>query len=153
MGIRFRKSVKILPGVRLNLNKNSTSVTFGGKGAKYTVSSTGRKTTSISVPGTGVSYVESTGGSTKKQARPRKTYSLRTYKVCGVIMLIIAALAFLVGLISIPVGGLVFIILGAIPMVFGMRWLRKSKNLQQKETAPEKTAAYFRVATKEQIEK
>ena len=39
MGLRFRKSVKVAPGVKLNLNKKSTSVTFGGKGAHYTVSS------------------------------------------------------------------------------------------------------------------
>ena len=63
MGFRFRKSIKIAPGVKLNLNKNSTSVTFGGKGAKYTVSSTGKKTVSVGVPGTGVYYSESVGGS------------------------------------------------------------------------------------------
>ena len=55
MGFRFRKSVKIAPGVRLNLGKKSTSVTLGGKGARYTVSSTGRRTKSVSVPGTGLS--------------------------------------------------------------------------------------------------
>ena len=31
MGIRFRKSLKLAPGVKLNLNKKSTSVTLGGK--------------------------------------------------------------------------------------------------------------------------
>ena len=60
MGLRFRKSVKIAPGVRLNLNKNSTSVSFGGKGAHYTVSSTGRKTASVGIPGTGISYSATT---------------------------------------------------------------------------------------------
>ena len=152
MGFRFRKSVKIAPGVRLNFNKNSTSVSIGGKGGRYTVNSNGRKTISASIPGTGVSYVETVGGSTAK-GRARKAYSPRTYKVCGVLLIVLAALAFLIGLISITVGGLVFIILGAFPLVFGVRWLRKSKHLQQKEAAPEKSAAYFRVATKEQIEK
>ena len=42
MGLRFRKSVKILPGVKINFNKKSTSVTIGGRGAKYTISSTGQ---------------------------------------------------------------------------------------------------------------
>ena len=37
MGLRFKKSIKIAPGVKLNLNKNSTSVTFGVRGAHYTV--------------------------------------------------------------------------------------------------------------------
>ena len=62
MGFRFRKSIKIAPGVRLNLNSKSTSLSFGGKGARYTVSSTGRKTATVGIPGTGISYSETTGG-------------------------------------------------------------------------------------------
>ena len=57
MGLRFKKSIKIAPGVKLNLNKNSTSVTFGARGAHYTVNSKGKKTASIGIPGTGISYV------------------------------------------------------------------------------------------------
>lgn len=60
MGLRFKKSIKIAPGVKLNLNKNSTSVTFGARGAHYTVNSKGKKTASIGIPGTGISYVQST---------------------------------------------------------------------------------------------
>ncbi|WP_417066324.1 DUF4236 domain-containing protein [Gemmiger sp.] len=56
MAFRFRKSVKIAPGVRLNLNKKSTSVSFGGKGFHHTISSTGRRTTTTGLPGTGISY-------------------------------------------------------------------------------------------------
>lgn len=55
---RFRRSVKIAPGIKLNFNKNSTSVTLGGKGAHYTVNSKGTRTTSFSIPGTGISYVD-----------------------------------------------------------------------------------------------
>lgn len=56
MGFRFHKSIKIAPGIRLNLNKKSTSVSIGGKGARYTVSSNGRKTATVGLPGTGLSY-------------------------------------------------------------------------------------------------
>ena len=62
MGLRFRKSFKIAPGVKLNLNKNSSSVTFGKRGAHYTVNSKGKKTASVGIPGTGISYTQSTGG-------------------------------------------------------------------------------------------
>ena len=31
MGLRFRKSFKIAPGVKFNLNKKNSSITFGGK--------------------------------------------------------------------------------------------------------------------------
>lgn len=44
MGLRFRRSIKIAPGVRVNLNKKSASVTFGPKGLKHTVSTTGKAT-------------------------------------------------------------------------------------------------------------
>ena len=33
MRLRFRKSIKVAPGVKINLNKNSTSVSFGKRGA------------------------------------------------------------------------------------------------------------------------
>lgn len=52
MPITFRKSFWIFPGVRLNLNARSWSVTFGFKrGPHYTRSSTGRRTTSMDLPG------------------------------------------------------------------------------------------------------
>lgn len=67
MGLRFRKSFKIAPGVKLNLNKNSSSVTFGKRGAHYTVNSKGKKTASVGIPGTGISYTQSTGGNTSSK--------------------------------------------------------------------------------------
>ena len=62
MGLKFRKSFKVAPGVKVNLNKKSTSVTFGGKGVHKTYSSSGKKTTSVGIPGTGAYYTTSSGG-------------------------------------------------------------------------------------------
>lgn len=59
MGFRFRKSFKIAPGVRLNVGKKSASVSFGGKGVRHTISSTGRRTSSIGIPGSGLYYTKS----------------------------------------------------------------------------------------------
>lgn len=67
MGLRFRKSIKIAPGVKINLNKKSTSVTFGGKGVHYTASSTGKKTASVGIPGTGISCTQTTGQSNRQK--------------------------------------------------------------------------------------
>jgi hypothetical protein len=65
MGWRFRRSVKILPGVRLNFGKNGfTSTTIGGRGFKTNVSSRGVKHT-IGIPGTGISYQTPTYRSTQ----------------------------------------------------------------------------------------
>ena len=61
MGLRFRKSYKIAPGVKFNVNKKSVGMTFGGKGVHYTVNSSGRKTTSVGVPGTGLYYTNVSG--------------------------------------------------------------------------------------------
>ena len=65
MGLRFRKSVKLAPGVKLNFNKKSTGITFGGKGVHYTINSKGRKTASVGVPGTGLYYTTSSTKSKK----------------------------------------------------------------------------------------
>lgn len=57
MGFRFRRSVKILPGVRLNFGKKGTSVSVGPRGAKVTVGPSGTRAT-VGIPGTGISYTE-----------------------------------------------------------------------------------------------
>ena len=52
MPVTFRKSFRILPGVRLNINRRSWSITLGGRsGPRRTISSTGRRTTSFDLPG------------------------------------------------------------------------------------------------------
>lgn len=64
MGFRFRKSFKIAPGVRVNVGKKSVGISAGVKGARVSVNSSGRKTTTVGIPGTGLSYqkTEKIGG-------------------------------------------------------------------------------------------
>ena len=66
MGMRFRKSIKVAPGVKVNLNKNSVSVTAGVKGAHHTISSNGNRTSSVGIPGTGISYTKTTRKKTER---------------------------------------------------------------------------------------
>lgn len=61
MGFRFRKSKKILPGVRLNFSKSGVGVRVGGKHAGISVGSKGTRM-SASIPGTGISYSTKLGG-------------------------------------------------------------------------------------------
>lgn len=68
MSFRFRRSIKIAPGIRVNLNKNSASVRIGPRGLGYTVSSTGKKTLSAGIPGTGLSYTEQISTPQRAQA-------------------------------------------------------------------------------------
>lgn len=55
MGFRFRKSIRLLPGVRLNLSKTGFSTSIGGNGAIINVGKRGVRGTA-GIPGTGLSY-------------------------------------------------------------------------------------------------
>lgn len=57
MGLRFHRSVRLLPGVRLNLSKSGVSASFGRRGAWLTVGPKGARAT-VGIPGTGLSYTE-----------------------------------------------------------------------------------------------
>ena len=65
MGFRFQKRIKILPGVRINLSKTGLSTSFGGKGMTVNVRDGNVKTT-VGLPGSGMSYSESTKTSSSK---------------------------------------------------------------------------------------
>lgn len=94
MGLNFRKSITILPGVRLNLSKSGVSASFGRKGMRQSISTSGRATTTLGIPGTGVYYTKQTnvkklaGGlkdkitgkktDTKKEAKEEKKTSSKT---------------------------------------------------------------------------
>ena len=58
---RFRRSFKIMPGVRWNLGKRSSSFSFGGKGFHYTVGGPRGGRTTVGIPSTGLSYTETSG--------------------------------------------------------------------------------------------
>ena len=60
--LRFRRSIKIPPGIRLNLGKRSTSVSIGGRGAHVTLRPGHTARSTIGIPGSGVSYTQ--GGQT-----------------------------------------------------------------------------------------
>ena len=78
MGLRFRKSISILPGVKLNLGTKGASVSVGKRGMHYTMHTSGRQTVSVGLPGTGLSYVKTVSSgaksSTKKTAKPLTGY-------------------------------------------------------------------------------
>ena len=65
MPFRFRRSVRLLPGFRLNASKGGLSVSAGKRGAHVTVGPGGTRTTA-GIPGSGVSYT-----TTSRRRRPR----------------------------------------------------------------------------------
>lgn len=57
MPIRFRRTLKVAPGVKLNFSKSGVSTTVGPKGFHFTFGKRGVRRT-VSIPGTGISEVD-----------------------------------------------------------------------------------------------
>ncbi len=57
MPIRFRRTLKIAPGVKINFSKSGMSTTVGPKGFHFTFGKRGVRRT-VSIPGTGISEVD-----------------------------------------------------------------------------------------------
>ena len=53
--LRFRRTARIAPGIRLNFSKSGVSTSFGPRGFHYTVGH-GRRRTTVGIPGTGLAY-------------------------------------------------------------------------------------------------
>jgi hypothetical protein len=78
--IRFRKTIKLAPGVRLNMGKNGMSLSVGAKGAKLNFSKKGVRET-VGVPGTGISqsdYIVKNETESKKDDDDREKKSRNT---------------------------------------------------------------------------
>jgi hypothetical protein len=66
----MRKSIKVAPGVSLNVSRSGVGASVGGKGGRYSVHSSGRRTVSAGggvVPG--VYYQKSVGGGSREASR------------------------------------------------------------------------------------
>ena len=73
MGLRFRKSISLIPGVRLNFSKSGMSVSSGVPGFRKTINTKGQVTTTVGIPGTGLYYVDTKKASNKQSNRNRNT--------------------------------------------------------------------------------
>ena len=62
MGFSFRKSKKIAPGLRVTVSKGGVSLSAGNKLGGISKSTSGRTTTRVSIPGTGISWRKSKKG-------------------------------------------------------------------------------------------
>ena len=70
MGLRYRKSINLGGGLRINFSKSGIGYSWGTKGYRVTKTAKGTTRTTVSVPGTGISYVhENASGVAKKKER------------------------------------------------------------------------------------
>lgn len=70
MSLRFRRTIKIAPGVRLNLSKSGVGVSAGVRGARLGVGPRGAYT-SVGLPGTGIHYRTKLGKSPQRRGSHR----------------------------------------------------------------------------------
>lgn len=78
--MRFRKSVKIGKGVKVNFSKSGASLSLGGRGHSVNLGSKGARTT-VGMPGTGLSYSTRIGGKSRTSKAKRSKSSPREYQV------------------------------------------------------------------------
>src|SRR5262249_40877003 len=91
MAFRYRNSIRLGKGLRINLSKSGASLSFGRPGATVNLSERGIRST-VGLPGTGISYSETTPWRRSPISRRFRNASL-------VIALAAVGLALLVALI------------------------------------------------------
>lgn len=78
MGLRFRRSVKICDGLKLNFGKNGMSMTVGSGPLKKTFNTNGNVTTTVVFPGTGIYWTETERRSSRNNRRTAASQQTRS---------------------------------------------------------------------------
>lgn len=123
MGFKFRKNVKIAPGVKLNVNKKSVGVSVGTKGAHYTVNSKGKRTSTVGIPGSGLSYSSSKGGKSKYNGGS-------SFGCAGLLVLFVPFIFIMAGLQYLrehPAVGITVAVVAALAIIIAVIFIIKKK--------------------------
>lgn len=101
VGFRFRRSVKLLPGIRLNFSKSGISTSLGGRGASINIGPKGIRKT-VGIPGSGMSYstfsshgsnADAASDSTPSSTAPQGSSSGRGCGCIAIVALLLVAVA------------------------------------------------------------
>ena len=76
MGFRYRKSISLGGGFRINLSKSGIGYSWGTKGFRVGKTARGTTRTTYSIPGTGISYVSESGN--RRNTAQRRNHSRPT---------------------------------------------------------------------------
>lgn len=134
MGMRFRKSINLGGGTRLNISKSGIGGSVGGKGFRYTKKANGSTRTTASIPGTGLSYVKESKNHGSSGTAPAAN-NLMTYRVGALVMLLCGIPIILLGLLlalAVPALGLGFTAFGVVLLII-RKVLRKHIRLLESE--------------------
>lgn len=74
MGLLFRKSFKIAPGIKFNLGKKSAGISVGGKNGGISFNTKTGARGRVSIPGTGLSYEFTPKKGKKEKYKEKKHY-------------------------------------------------------------------------------
>lgn len=89
--MRFQKSIRLAPGIRINLSKSGMGVSVGPKGLKLGVDAKGRRYSSVGIPGTGISqrtYMKA-GADGNTPAQSQRALSIGVLLGFGIVALIV----------------------------------------------------------------
>lgn len=106
MGLNFRKSINLGKGFKLNIGKKSVGISGGVKGARVSLNSSGRKTATFSIPGTGLSYSLNLnnlfkGKSSKKKRSSNKNGDNETGTTININLILVLIILILIAIIGI----------------------------------------------------
>lgn len=99
MGLRFRRSIRVLPGIRINLSRSGLSTSVGVRGAHVTLGH-GKVRETVGVPGSGVSYTTTQSTRSEAYSAPGSANPWRFWRVAFWIFAILIMLPVIVGLIG-----------------------------------------------------
>ena len=95
MAIKFRKKLKIAPGVSLNLtSKGISSTSIGGKGVTVNTGSKRGTALTTSIPGSGLSQTHNLSSAPSANPTPEKGIGIGKALLIGVAVLIVLLVIF-----------------------------------------------------------
>lgn len=81
MGWRYRKSINVGLGFRINISKSGIGYSWGGPGYRKTWKANGGTRTTYSIPGTGLSYVEESSSQRIQNGKLPRANSMERYNL------------------------------------------------------------------------
>lgn len=112
--MKFRKRIKIAPGMTMNVSHKSIGTTVGGKHVRVSANSRRGVTVGASAPGTGLYTSQNIGGQSKQnQPKNSQKRRRRKYTFGDWMLSILAILTLFMGILANPVFLLAFLFIVA----------------------------------------
>ena len=84
MGVKFRKSINLGSGTRVNLSRKGVGVSVGNKYVRTTKKAGGGSYSTFTAPGTGLSYRSKESSTKKGSSSAKRNYSSSNYSSSGI---------------------------------------------------------------------